>query len=100
VLRNYDVSLKIRPIVPSFLLVKNGWQADNVSSLQAITDIPCIAFVDELVEAYPNAKVVLTTRDVDSWLSSMNRSFYTVLGWPSLPILATLDRVCGDVFLQ
>lgn len=62
-------------------------------SCQAITDIPCIAFVDELVAAYPNAKVVLTNRDVDSWLVSMDKSFYTVLEWPTLPILAAVDQV-------
>lgn len=30
-------------------------------------DIPAALFVEELVEAYPDAKVILTVRDVDSW---------------------------------
>ena len=32
--------------------------------------MPAIAFSKELIEAYPYAKVVLSTRDVDSWYSS------------------------------
>ncbi|TDZ16167.1 putative membrane protein [Colletotrichum orbiculare MAFF 240422] len=34
---------------------------------QAVCDWPAASFADELIEAYPDAKVVLTTRDVDSW---------------------------------
>ncbi|TDZ53645.1 putative membrane protein [Colletotrichum trifolii] len=37
---------------------------------QAVCDWPAASFADELVEAYPDAKVVLTTRDVDSWYKS------------------------------
>ena len=35
--------------------------------LQAVCDWPACAFAKELIEAYPNAKVILTTREVDSW---------------------------------
>lgn len=34
---------------------------------KAICDWPAVAFSEELMEAYPEAKVLLTTRDVDSW---------------------------------
>lgn len=34
---------------------------------QAVCDWPAVAFAKELIEAYPDAKVLLTTRDVDSW---------------------------------
>lgn len=30
-------------------------------------DWPAIAFAPELIATYPNAKVILTNRDVDSW---------------------------------
>jgi hypothetical protein len=39
-----------------------------------IMDTPQSQFVDELTTAYPEAKVILTTRDFDSWLVSMNAS--------------------------
>ncbi|KAJ6595788.1 hypothetical protein DFH09DRAFT_1273042 [Mycena vulgaris] len=37
---------------------------------QAVTDAPHILFAAELIAACPDAKVVLTTRDVDSWWKS------------------------------
>lgn len=50
-------------------------------------------FVDELVAAYPEAKVILTNRDVDDWLTSMNNTFYIVLNWWSMKFLAKVDGV-------
>ncbi|KAI9726319.1 MAG: hypothetical protein M1828_001593 [Chrysothrix sp. TS-e1954] len=58
----------------------------------AISDIPSILFVDELIATYPNAKVLLTTRDPDRWLTSMEQSFYVILGWRAFHLLAALDR--------
>ena len=55
------------------------------------TDIPAIAFVDDLLQAYPAAKIVVTNRDVDSWLRSMEGSVYTVMSWPSWWVLAPFD---------
>jgi hypothetical protein len=42
--------------------------------------MPAILFVDELLAAYPRAKVVLTNRNIDSWVVSVNNSVYVVLG--------------------
>jgi hypothetical protein len=58
-----------------------------------IEDIPCILFVDELFEMYPNAKVILTNRDIDFWHNSMHQTFFKVLGWKSLPLIVNLDPV-------
>lgn len=38
----------------------------------AVTDSPCVAFSEELIEAYPNAKVVLAERNIDTWYKSWN----------------------------
>lgn len=37
----------------------------------AVTDTPCCVFWEELIEAYPDAKVVLVDRDQDKWLVSI-----------------------------
>lgn len=37
----------------------------------AVTDTPCCIFWKELIEAYPDAKVVLVERDEEKWLTSM-----------------------------
>ncbi|KAG6988577.1 hypothetical protein G7Y79_00070g096760 [Physcia stellaris] len=36
----------------------------------AVTDVPALAFWEDLVSAYPEAKVVLMERDVDQWFKS------------------------------
>jgi hypothetical protein len=51
-----------------------------------------VLFADELVKAYPDAKVLLTTRDSESWLASMKKSFYEILSWPSWTYMVTIDR--------
>jgi hypothetical protein len=35
---------------------------------QAVLDVPCILFVEEMIAAYPDAKVVLTERPVEGEL--------------------------------
>ncbi|KNG89007.1 putative NAD dependent epimerase/dehydratase [Aspergillus nomiae NRRL 13137] len=57
----------------------------------AITDIPCILFVEELMDAYPDARIVLTTRPVEPWLASMQRTFYAILGWKRWSLLEFID---------
>jgi len=37
----------------------------------AVTDAPFNGLIEELVEAYPNAMVICTTRDAESWVKSM-----------------------------
>jgi hypothetical protein len=38
---------------------------------KAISDLPAVCFAKELIEAYTEAKVILSTRDVDSWHHSV-----------------------------
>lgn len=45
---------------------------------QAITDVPCTLFYKELLEAYPDAKVILSVRDnVDQWYKSQQATIAT-----------------------
>lgn len=53
-----------------------------LGNCQAVCDWPSVAFAKELIEAYPEAKVVLTTRDVDSWhASTMKTVYWRVCDW-------------------
>jgi hypothetical protein len=49
-------------------------------------------FVDELRTAYPNAKVILTNRDPDSWLQSIKRTFFVVAEWKSISLMRKWDK--------
>ncbi|KAJ6552599.1 pectin lyase fold/virulence factor [Mycena vulgaris] len=50
----------------------------------AVTDVPHILFAEELIAAYPDAKVILTTRTPDSWWKSyeatIGRAFESPFG--------------------
>ncbi|KAF8864537.1 hypothetical protein BDZ45DRAFT_613594 [Acephala macrosclerotiorum] len=61
----------------------------------AITDAPCVNFSDELLEAYPNAKVILTNRDPDKWLHSIFQTYHRVLQSQVFRIAAVLDPALG-----
>ncbi|KAL8649539.1 MAG: hypothetical protein Q9226_005535 [Calogaya cf. arnoldii] len=38
----------------------------------AITDVPATCFAEDLIAAYPDAKVILMERDIDSWFKSFD----------------------------
>ena len=61
----------------------------------ALADVPAICFVEELVEAYPEAKVILTNRDVDSWLNSMDQTGGHILRWNWETISKWDHALCG-----
>ena len=44
------------------------------SDYDCISDAPCFFLVEELAEAFPEAKVLLNQRDVDSWLRSVEKT--------------------------
>lgn len=48
----------------------------------AVTDVPSFCFAPELIEAYPEAKVVLTARDPDAWLKSIDTTLFAVTKAP------------------
>ncbi|KAJ7606868.1 hypothetical protein FB45DRAFT_847438 [Roridomyces roridus] len=37
----------------------------------AVTDAPCNVFAAELIDAYPEAKIILVERDIESWYKSL-----------------------------
>ena len=62
-----------------------------LGNAQAVCDWPSIAFAKELIEAYPEAKVVLTNRDVDSWHASTMKTVYWRVTDPELRWLSHFD---------
>ncbi|KAM0799998.1 P-loop containing nucleoside triphosphate hydrolase protein [Usnea florida] len=50
-----------------------------LGNYDAVTDAPCANFANELMAAYPQAKVILTTRDPDAWVRSMGSCYYRIL---------------------
>ncbi|KAB8265413.1 hypothetical protein BDV32DRAFT_158931 [Aspergillus pseudonomiae] len=65
----------------------------------AVIDIPCILFAEELMDAYPDAQIVLTTRPVELWLASMQRTFYAILSWKHWRLLELIDRTYIGLYI-
>lgn len=79
---------------------------------QASVDFPSSAYWRELAEHYPDAKIILTTRNFDSWYASASETIYRVSsdmpGWTKIipkarkisemTYGAIWDRVFGGAF--
>jgi Sulfotransferase domain len=55
---------------------------------RAAVDWPAAAFYEELMERYPDAKVILTVRDPDRWYESARSTIFTIQNVASSPILS------------
>ena len=61
----------------------------------AIADVPALAFWEELLAAYPEVKVVLMERDIDSWYQSFDDAVVKTM-WGRLgDLMADLEREFG-----
>jgi hypothetical protein len=81
------------------------WDA-LLEGYQATVDWPACTFYEELMRRYPDAKVILTTRDPETWYASALETIFWVRsvfrGWPRLVVprmrqfRRMLDRVIWD----
>ncbi|KAI1248135.1 hypothetical protein MGN70_010384 [Eutypa lata] len=62
---------------------------------QAVADWPAIAFSEDLLAAYPEAKVILPGRDVDSWHASVLKTVYWRVTDVELRVASYLDPAAG-----
>ena len=68
---------------------RDDWD-DLLGNYHAVTDAPAICFAEELIKAYPEAKVVLVERDIERWYQSFEvliREMYN----PLVSVLQVLD---------
>ncbi|KAJ7455820.1 P-loop containing nucleoside triphosphate hydrolase protein [Mycena latifolia] len=64
----------------------------------AVTDVPHILFAEELLAAYPDAKVMLTMRDPDSWWKSYSATIESSLKSPVSGLTGWIDpQTAGKV---
>lgn len=62
---------------------------------EAVTDMGSF-FALQLIEAYPDAKVLLVERDVDSWFASVDEAiFRTTWGWRAFLVIDVFGRMMG-----
>lgn len=73
---------------------------DNLlGSYGAVADVPAICCAEELIEAYPEANVLLVERDLDSWERSFNDGITKAAWLPVVWFVAKVDRAfVGKIF--
>lgn len=65
--------------IPLWIDVVNGkreWET-IFAGYQSTTDYPACSYWRELADCYPDAKVVLTVRDADSWFDSVSETIFS-----------------------
>lgn len=63
-----------------------------LGNYDAVVGWPASCFVDEMLDAYPEAKVVLMNREVEGWIRSMQRTLCTRLTWWSWELLLPAEN--------
>ena len=69
---------------------KSDWDA-LLGNYSAVSDLPAIAFPQELLSAYPDAKVVLVERGIEKWYKSFDEGVMQNVWNPFLRFIAKLD---------
>jgi len=74
-----EVLAGVRRNVPLWLDVIDGkpdWDA-VFDGFQSTTDYPACTYWRELADHFPDAKIVLTVRDADSWFDSVSQTIFS-----------------------
>ncbi|CZR59348.1 uncharacterized protein PAC_09240 [Phialocephala subalpina] len=65
---------------------------DNLlGQYEGLSDWPCIAFSEELIKAYPEAKAILVEREIESWYKSFQKTVSSNVFWPVMHGIAMMD---------
>ncbi|KAL9101865.1 MAG: hypothetical protein Q9187_009191, partial [Circinaria calcarea] len=70
--------------------VREDWD-QLLGRYSAVADLPAIAFAEELITAYPEARVVLVERDMEKWYKSFNEGIIKNVWSPLFHIIARFD---------
>lgn len=95
-----EVFCGARRTVPQWLQVVDGkpdWDA-IFDGFQSTTDYPACTYWRELADHFPEAKVVLTVRDPDSWFDSVSETIFSQAMQGSLAGSPTEAMMRGVVF--
>lgn len=78
-----DMTQKQPPKTPDFDTLLSGHDA--------VADLPGCIFAPQLIQAYPDAKVILTTRDYNAWHQSMQSSIWVLFTWHLFTVCRVLN---------
>lgn len=62
-----------------------------LAEYRAVTDVPAIAFSEDLISVYPEAKVILVERDIEKWYKSFDDAVVKTMWVKWGHLIANLD---------
>ncbi|CAI2731959.1 unnamed protein product [Schistosoma spindalis] len=94
----FDEALKNKP---NEIIINQGLK-DILNDYGTVTDAPACGFYQELMKIYPNAKVILTIRDKNDWLSSFRQTLMPKSNDPSNRTIDEADQISklGPKFIK
>jgi hypothetical protein len=102
--------IKHPPEVPTWERAARGETIDWKTFMRgwgSCVDFPSAIYYRELMEAFPDAKVILSVRDADSWYASMGETIVPMLSrfpnrivMPYLPHLGAPSRAVGQTQIR
>ena len=63
-----------------------------LGNYSAVADVPTVCFAEDLIEAYPEAKVVLVERDIEQWYKSFDNALISAVYNPMVFWLSKVDK--------
>jgi len=100
--KNGHIDLWLKAMKAKFDGIGKPFQGEDFDQMlwnyDSVSDTPACLFVEELVAAYPEAKVILTVRSPESWLRSMQNTLIRVISWRSWTVLSLLDHEHSAVY--
>lgn len=79
----HNMTFSDRPELPLRILDFSNGAADSwpdiLEGFRACLDFPCCLFWREIMDAFPEAKVLHTTRDPDDWYDSIRATLFEVI---------------------
>lgn len=80
---------------PRAKFTRSDWDDLWGREYDIVTDLAC-PFVDQLIEAYPNAKVIIVQRDFESWWHSYETGVLDKIFSPTAQVFVVLIRYIWD----
>ncbi|XP_078487570.1 uncharacterized protein LOC144745425 [Ciona intestinalis] len=76
-------------------IIKEGGTVEDFrrmyEGVDAVVDVPCFIFWEEILEAFPDAKIIFSARDEDSWLRSYKKEWESDSEDPGYVLLQMLS---------
>lgn len=93
--RACDATFPVLPTYTGVPFTRSQWD-ELLGSCDAITDLAG-TFATQLIEAYPNAKIILSHRETEAWYNSVDKTLLPMISGPVVFVfMRYIEPLCGS----